>query len=91
MEISATFLHLCHSGITIEVNGSVSGDDDLSCTTNTWVRNTVVNYTCIARRPGVKEVKVQLTFCDIDFNSSIFITIKEPGKELLLGTIVQLH
>ena len=82
MDILATFFHLPHSGITIMVNGSVSGDKDLSCSTNSWVRNTTVNYTCTAKQPGVKKVTMQLTFCDIDFRSSILIFIKEPGKNI---------
>ena len=85
MDILASFLHLPHSGITIEVNGSVSGDDDMSCTTNTHVLDKTVNYTCSARRPGVKEVKVQLTFCDKDFNSLILIIIE--GKNIRLPCI----
>ena len=84
VDILATFSHLPHSGITIEVNGSVSGDEDLSCTTNNPVRRKTVNYTCMARRPGVKEVKVQVTFCDIEFSASILITIEDllPGKDI---------
>ena len=80
VEISAIFLHLPHNGITILINDSVFDDYDspMSCTAKNSVLNKIVNYSCIARQPGIKNIEAQLEFCDIPFNSSILINI---GKE----------
>ena len=78
---STTFPFLPHSGISLLVNESVSSDADMTCTSNN-IMSQVVNHTCVALNPSRKSIKAQLSFCDIEFNSStINITIKEqPGK-----------
>lgn len=81
--ISTNFSWLPHSGISLSIDDSLSGDADMRCTAN-GVQNKFVNHICTAKRPSIKSVKAQLSFCDIEFfSSTINITIKEqPGEAI---------
>lgn len=82
--ISGKFSQIPQYGISILVDGMVSGDADMSCTPSNDIRSKVVDYVCNAKRPSTKSVKVQLSFCGIEFCSLVVnITIrKRPGKTI---------
>ena len=84
LEIIGSFSHLPHSAISIYIDGSISHDDDMSCTVNNNVYDKIVSYNCTAKQASTKHVWLQVPFCGIDFRSETLniIIMEEPGKVL---------
>ena len=77
------FSQLPHSGISLFIDDDfISADGDLRCTPNDGIHYKIVEYTCTALNPSTKSLKMQLSFCDIEF-CSIPIVINILGMYVI--------
>lgn len=83
MTFSAAFTHQDHNGFTLSVNKKIS-NPDFPCIsvrdTNAITQTLIVDYHCVAMKPGNYVIESYVTFCNFLYEAQAFTLIVRNGK-----------